>query len=46
MKLLGEIYAFFNVTDAEKQFRAAIALAEDCSMRLLAERSKASLDKL
>ena len=46
MKLLGEIYAFFNVTGADKQFRAAIVLAEDFLMRLLAERSKASLDKL
>ena len=44
LKLLGDTWVVLNVTGADKQFRAAIVLAEDCSMRLLPERSKASLE--
>ena len=49
LKLLGEICTTSKQhlpTDAEKHLRAALALAEDCSMRLLAERCKTSLGKV
>jgi tetratricopeptide (TPR) repeat protein len=49
LKLLGEICAASKQhlpAEAEKYLRTALALAEDCSMRLLAERCKAALGKV
>ncbi len=49
LRLLGEICAapkHRSLGDAEKYLRDARDLAEDCSMRLLAERCRASLGKV